>query len=192
MSKNKDFILGKQLYSKKLFEPAVVSFTKAIQQEENPYIYYERGISNMHISRFPEALSDFDTAAELQPENSFRFSSRAFLKERMGDLEGARTDYGKCIELDPNDAIAYNNLGILEEKMGRLVVSKKYSAKADLLLSENSTRYTTEDLNSPNVEEDVASSAITEYLKLMGSVFTKKAHFSDFLKFIKRGFKNES
>ncbi len=205
-SDNKNFIEGMQLCESGNFSGAIEFFTEALKTEENPRIYYERGLAYYNIKKSSEAIKDMDTAVELDPENPFRYSSRAFIKDSLGDLEGAIADYKKAIELDPEDAIAYNNLGLLEEKAGFGEMAETHFQKADqkvknvefpkefsipeqIAANENHLQKESEILNhipTPNLPPKKYQPM--NYLREIFYVFTRKNQWLEFIRFVKNSF----
>lgn len=185
------------------YSAAVDCFTKALETEENPEIYYERGLAYFHLKAVDSALNDMNKAQELDPENPYRYSSRAYIKDKMGDLEGAMDDYKKAIELDPEDAIAYNNLGLLEEKAGfnemavnNFKTADKLAEKMDMFngfassshgisFNGNGKNFSSEFYASVKIEKKRFRPG--QYLREIYNVFTKKAVWLEFLQFIKKG-----
>jgi len=198
MSNNPNFLKGKEFYKAQKFSEATIEFTKAIEQEENPYIYYERAMAYFHSNKLKLAIADLDDAVNLQPKNPFRYSSRAYVKDLMGDTLGAIKDYEKCIELDKTDAIAYNNLGILEDKLGRKEKAKRLVKRADKLAAadeylKNIQFEKRESKNNQNKEQQSKlekPKSLTTF-QIIKETFTSKARFNEFLTFVKHGFKQQ-
>lgn len=201
-SKNKYFTKGLEHAESGNYSTAIDCFSRALETEKNPHIYYERAIAYFHIMDNQSALADMNKAQELDPENPYRYSSRAYIKDKMGDLEGAMEDYKKAIELDPGDAIAYNNLGLLEEKAGfnemadnRFKIADKIAENSgffnDLLQAEKINP----NGNGKNLPPGFSHSIgygnkdfrLSQYLREIYKVFTKKSVWLEFLQFIKKG-----
>jgi tetratricopeptide (TPR) repeat protein len=192
---NTDFLsLAKEKQKVRDYSAAYAYFLKALEQDPyNPDILSEIGVVLFNLDRKTESLQFLDRAANLEPNNSYRYSSRGFVKASMGDVQGGIEDYKKCIELDPEDAVAYNNLGMLEEQLGYKENANKSFKKADELsqiLFENNITLSKD-------EEEITPTPITEnqdkeqstFLAVFKQVFTSKAMFSEFVGFIKNGFK---
>lgn len=69
--------------------------------------------------RLEEAVTQFQTAIELDPGYAAARLNLGFLYDRMGRIEEAIAQYQKVIELDPGSLLARNNLGVLYDKTGR-------------------------------------------------------------------------
>lgn len=195
---NKHYIEGQEKAKQRNYAAAVDKYNLAIElQPQNADIYSDRAVAYFHLKKLNLSLMDMNKAQKLDPKNAYRYSSRAYIKDACGDIEGAIADYRKTIEIDPDDAIAFNNLGLLEEKQGRQTVAKNHFKKADELadklglnfgeLSQPTTQTETEDKATkiePAAEEE-KSNLMRESVK----VFTDKATFREFIRFVKNGFK---
>lgn len=182
------------------FASAIEHFTKALEKEENPDIYYERALAYFHYNDAESALADMDKAQELDPANPYRYSSRAYIKNRNGDLEGAIEDYKKAIELDPEDAIAFNNLGLLEEKAGFNEIAGKRFQMADKLaehknltsrpLHEELIKSNGNSLPFPTIgmgkKKEIKYKPSQIFREIL-NVFKRKSAFLEFIRFIKNG-----
>lgn len=204
MSENKHFIKGKSLASEGNYSASAEAYSKAIEREENPLIYYERAMAYLHLEKNEEALQDLNHAQQLDPENPFRYSSRAYIKDKMGDSEGAIEDYKMAIRLDPEDAIAHNNLGLLEEKAGFAEMAKERFSRADDLANKNGS-LKHQEINPENDIINNGSHSLQHftlhpdetgrkgnytsrnYWKQILKVFTEKSTLKEFFRFIWRG-----
>lgn len=195
---NKHYIEGQEKAKQRAYAEAVDKYNLAIElQPQNADIYSDRAVAYFHLKKLNLSLMDMNKAQKLDPNNSYRYSSRAYIKDACGDVEGAIADYRKTIELDPDDAIAYNNLGLLEEKQGRQKVAKEHFNKADHLadklglnfgeFSQPSTKVEAEkeEIEQDSEPAEEKSSLVRESVK----VFTDKATFREFIRFVKNGFK---
>lgn len=196
----KDFYsLAKLKQKDRDFKAAFEFYQKALEIEPyNADILSDAGVCLFNLDRKKEALDYLDKAANLDPKNSFRYSSRGFIKASLGDIMGGIEDYKRCIELDPEDAVAYNNLGMLEEQLGYKEQAQKSFEKADelsKLLEDNNIVLESSLEKEKNSEIDVKDEVIIEETKEVNSVsiikqiFTSKNTFSEFISFIKNGFK---
>ncbi len=179
-------------------ESAYKEFKKAVLIEpDNADYLSEMGVALFHLNKKLEAIEALRKALLLEPENPYRYSSLAYLKDSIGDTQGAIDDYNRCIELDPEDAVAFNNLGLLEEKLGRKQAAQKHFRRADELakiLSDNNI--IVERPESPrNIQSEINQERKELKQKgklgIMKDVFTDSVTRKEFLKFIRRGFKND-
>lgn len=205
MELNKYFKKGIELSERENYPAAIDLFNKALEEEENPQIYYERALAYFHTGDNNASLVDMNHAQELDPGNPFRYSSRAYIRDKMGDLEGAIEDYKKAIELDPGDAIAFNNLGLLEEKAGfremadsRFKVADELAENMDLFSEFSPTGKINMNGNGKDFSLDFSQSnnrgkkagekfRPSQYLKEIYTVFSRKSVWLEFLRFIKNG-----
>ncbi|MFT6323743.1 MAG: tetratricopeptide (TPR) repeat protein, partial [Halieaceae bacterium] len=165
----------------------------------NPEILYQRAMCYFHLKKKTLALIDADSAVEMQPNYSFRYACRAFMRDSFGDVLGAIQDYKEAVNLDPEDAIAYNNLGILEDKMGRRSISQGYYNKADNLMGVSSNTemkgLMEESGNTINydrpekIELPIPEIGKQSFWTIVWKAVTTKEGRSEFVKFMKRGFK---
>lgn len=211
---NKEHEKGHELMLTGNYIEAITFYTQALSKEVNPDIYSDRGVCYLHLKDQVNALSDFNTALEIQPEYGFRYSARAYAKDFFGDTEGAIEDYEMAIKLDPDDAVAYNNLGLVQEKLGFNRKAKENFERADTLskmedrlyqlmdeleqdpTSKNSDLERT-DLENP--KDIVKEHKMIDPMELreknistakeFARIFTSKQQFKEFMRFLKNGFK---
>lgn len=189
-------------------DKAILLYTEALNLAPNDFnILSDRATAFLHKKDQLRAMADFDKAVSLDPLYAYRYASRAFAKQSFGDLDGAVADYQKAVDLDPEDAVAQNNLGLLLEQQGYKKEADERFARADKLSkmeddlyavmdgletkeSEGTTIVSEKDADfrtqhSSNSEEEKTASTSNELKK----VFTSRAQFREFLRFIKNGFK---
>jgi tetratricopeptide (TPR) repeat protein len=175
------------------------------ESQNHPDLLADRGVIYIHLKEKEKAIADFNLAIELQPEYSYRYSSRAYARDFFGDIDGAIEDYEKAVLLDPEDAIAYNNLGLLLEKKGNLKKAKNNFERADKLLKiEGRFHEIISDIESGKFENEsdllndsqrttIPPSELRRKeentISIMKNIFTSKESFSEFLQFIKKGFR---
>ena len=81
-----------------------------VENMKNAFKCHSRGLANLELKKYQEAINDYDEAIELCPDNSSCYHVRGVAYEKMGKYEEAVNDYNKAIELDPNCKIAIENL----------------------------------------------------------------------------------
>ncbi len=190
------------------FEKAIKKYSECILNNPNsPELFSERGVAYLNLKQESNCLKDLDKSVELQPDYAYRYASRGHAKDFFGDTEGAIEDYEIAAELDPNDSIIYNNLGLLLEKKGNISLAKENFDRSDKLRkeAERAENIALESLSVSEdgiVEESASISEITESDKhetqdkknasqrseLM-KFFSEKNQWTEFLKFLKNGFK---
>ncbi len=176
-------------YQEAKYKDSIYWFSRAIAEDsKNPELYAERAVAYFHFGNLKKSLEDLNTAQELEPNRPYRYSSRAYIKDALGDVEGAVKDYEKAIELDPEDAVAHNNLGLLQEKLG---YSKKAKVLYDFADSLAKDQFGDQDYKRPeNIQSKIdKEKRETSLGKEMTKALTTKRGFSEFLTFIRNGFK---
>ena len=167
------------------FAAAIEDFDRLINLiPKNATYFSERGVARHLAHDNRGALEDFDEGVMLEPDNPYRYSSRAYIKDRMQNYQGAIDDYTRAIELDPEDAIAYNNRGMVEEKLGHQQRAQRSFAQADAL-QPGSTKVTLPPPPTKLPKVPSAKPRSADYLRTMGSVFTSKERFRDFVAFLR-------
>ncbi|MDA1469873.1 tetratricopeptide repeat protein [Brachyspira hyodysenteriae] len=86
-----------------------------IEKTEEEYIadiYYYRGHSKSYLTRYEEALSDFNKLIELREDDSEAFYFKALTEFYLGLYEEAINDFDISIELDSNASNAYYFRGL--------------------------------------------------------------------------------
>ncbi|MEZ4722648.1 MAG: tetratricopeptide repeat protein [Flavobacteriales bacterium] len=196
ISNNPHYINGRKKFEAQQFLAALELFNKAIEEEENPSIYSERGVVWYYLNEKERSLADMDHAASLEPSNPYRYSSRAYIKDWIGDIKGAIADYEKAVELDPNDSIAYNNLGLLQEKQGYVDKAKKNYERADklsgvdeLLVKIRKEQKELYDMDKKRGQETASDREKLSVWALLRSTLTTKSGIKEYLDFIKNGFR---
>ena len=101
-------------------EKLVEEQTKAITKgkESLAYDYNTRSQTMGDFGRFEEALTDLDSAIELNPNDPISYFSRARLNLDLGRYEEAITDLDRAIELNPKCVAAYSSKGLALEGLG--------------------------------------------------------------------------
>jgi tetratricopeptide (TPR) repeat protein len=197
-----------QYLQKAEFETAIKKYSICINNNPNsPELYSERGVAYLNLKQEANCLADLNKSVDLQSDYAYRFASRGHAKDFFGDTDGAIEDYERAAELDPNDSIIYNNLGLLLEKKGNISLAKENFDRSDKLrkeaeraksieldslsVSEDGIIEETKTIHLPTESEkheaqDIKNSSHVDELK---KFFTEKNQWSEFLKFIKNGFR---
>lgn len=216
MFANKTHEKGHELLLNGKYNEAIVLFSDALEADPNhPDIYSDRGVAYLHLKNEQKCMEDLNTALTLQPEYSFRFASRAYAKDFFGKTEAAIEDYEKAVALDPEDAVAHNNLGLLLEKLGFKKQAQENFKRADALSKQEKKLFEliaeiedNEMESSPEISKTEEIEMINSHVKVsrlemqeaaaainpssfkeFRRIFTSKLQFSEFLHFIKNGFR---
>lgn len=80
--------------------------------------YHWRANVLQDISRYNEALADYDRAIAIDNKYADARNDRGLVLLNLGFLEKALEDFNKAIQINPNFAIAYNNRAKLMESLG--------------------------------------------------------------------------
>ncbi|MCX5697998.1 MAG: tetratricopeptide repeat protein, partial [Candidatus Omnitrophica bacterium] len=74
--------------------------------------YFNRGLAHGNQGNFPQAISDFTKAIEINPNDAEAYYNRGLVYGTQGNFPQAISDFTKAIEINPNDAEAYYNRGL--------------------------------------------------------------------------------
>lgn len=191
MSKKENYVQkAEKFYDEKKFEDAIYWFTRAISERSgDAELYSERAVAHFHNGDLKSSLSDMNRAQELEPERAYRYASRAYIKDAMGDVKGAVEDYEIAVKLDPEDAVAHNNLGLLQEKLGYHQQAKVLFDFADELAKEGLKPGESPKMPK-NIQREIdETKEKSSVSKEVSKALTTKKGFSEFLTFIRNGFK---
>ncbi|MEQ9187894.1 MAG: tetratricopeptide repeat protein [Cryomorphaceae bacterium] len=202
ISSNPHYLSGRKKFESQDYQGALIDYSKALKEEENPNVYSERAVVYYYLKQLDQSLADMNHAAKLEPQNPYRYSSRAYIKDAMGDTEGAIADYQKTIEIDPEDSIAHNNLGLLQEKLGYKDKAKKNYERADQLadvdklLNKIRAEQRNESIEQQQQQQKSAPDTTSHderkelsIVALLRQTFLTKSGFKEYLAFIRNGFK---
>ncbi|ACP54037.1 tetratricopeptide repeat protein [Saccharolobus islandicus] len=93
--------------------------TKTIE-DEDPLIYKIRGISELKLGRYNDAIIDLSFAIEKYPTDAELYFYRALAQRGLGNYKEAESDLEMAINLNPYYAEVYFSLGELKESRGLL------------------------------------------------------------------------
>jgi Flp pilus assembly protein TadD len=80
--------------------------------------YNLRGLAYHNLNRNGRAVSDFDTAIQLDPNYGPAMVNRCAVDLQLNDLGRAIEDCTKAISIDPTSGEAYSNRGVAYESRG--------------------------------------------------------------------------
>jgi tetratricopeptide (TPR) repeat protein/S1-C subfamily serine protease len=107
------------LYSeKKEYGMAISIYNNLLINNEEAYLYNNRGIAKSDLGDKKGAILDFDRAIELNPKNFEAYNNRGNAKFDLGDEKGAIFDYNQAIEINPKNANTYYGRGIAKSAYG--------------------------------------------------------------------------
>lgn len=91
---------------------------------------YRRGLLQMDLQNFSEALKDFDRALGITPESPLAHNARGKLRHRLVNLKGAAEDFEEAARLDPLEPTYQANCGALYVKVGDLDKATRHLDRA--------------------------------------------------------------
>ena len=99
---------------------SVTLWSYVIEREGHrvPTAYNNRGVMYAELQEGPLALTDFNTAIDLEP-NPLSYNNRGRVYRSQGRLQEAYADYTAAVELDPKYYVAYNNRGVVLMDLGK-------------------------------------------------------------------------
>lgn len=100
-------------------ERSVAYFTTVIKREPAPQAFHHRGIAQMSMGAYAEAIADFTLAATKGLTDPGVYINRGVAQHRLGRLNEAVEDFGRALELDPDSARAYDNRAGALAELGR-------------------------------------------------------------------------
>ncbi|WP_375560130.1 tetratricopeptide repeat protein [Bernardetia sp. OM2101] len=101
---------------KRDLEGGIDDFSKALEIESVPLIYFNRGFARSLLGNFEGAIEDYNKTIELDYNLAQSYYERGYCHEQMNELKKALTDYTKAIEENKDYVEAYNNRAIVKLK----------------------------------------------------------------------------
>ena len=81
--------------------------------------YFNRGVAKAELGKYSEAITDFDTAIQLNPKNVRSYNDRGVAKAELGRYVEAITDFDTAIQRDPENVRSYQNRGKVNAELGK-------------------------------------------------------------------------
>lgn len=101
------------------FDGAMKELDIALQLDpKNPFVHVWRGIDLNRMSRYADAIGEFNQALAINPKMWGALNGRGYAYFSTGDSGKALADYNAAIELDPKQAPPYLGRGIVFSSMG--------------------------------------------------------------------------
>ncbi|MBQ10158.1 MAG: hypothetical protein CMJ45_01245 [Planctomyces sp.] len=111
---------GVMFYKQKQYELAAHQLTGAILLDPNVRNYYwYRGLANTGLSKFDEAIADFNAAIGLDPGSATLRALRGSACSKSGQAEMAFFDLDRAIALQPEHAMAHYTRGDAHTRIGQ-------------------------------------------------------------------------
>jgi len=89
-----------------------------LQLPRNASLYINRALARFHQQNLKGAMSDYDTALEIEPGNYLGHFNRGLLRSQVGDDNRAIEDFNFVLEQEPDNAIALYNRALLLDQTG--------------------------------------------------------------------------
>ena len=83
-----------------------------IENENNAFYYYERGLAYYSAGNYQEAINNFNKAIYLDPNNPYFYNSRGDAYFGQKEFQKAFNDYEIATKLNPNNSYFYYNKGL--------------------------------------------------------------------------------
>lgn len=103
------------------FEEALPYANRQLELTPEAYYYIERGLLFMSVSRWDEAVADFQKAAELEPDNTYAYNNIGSALKNQERIAEAMEALNKAIEVmdGPETPLPYGNLANCYERLGQ-------------------------------------------------------------------------
>ena len=109
------------------------------KKEIGPDHYYNLGMEWVKNNEPAEAVTNFDTAIEMNPKYAEAYARRAECKQGMEQYAEARTDYDAALRINPKLASAFAaraKLDLLEELPDQAIIDADAAIKLDAKMGE--------------------------------------------------------
>ncbi|HHT9125137.1 MAG TPA: tetratricopeptide repeat protein [Candidatus Brocadiia bacterium] len=110
------FIHGLAFYNQQKYEDAINIFKGVISPHAEISFYH--GTALIFLSRFEEAIKQYDKALEINPNLADAYLNRGNAYYNKGENDRAILDFNKALEINSRYAEAYNNRGSAYDKKG--------------------------------------------------------------------------
>jgi tetratricopeptide (TPR) repeat protein len=90
----------------------IVEQSPSFSAEARVQIYSDRGWAYLHLKKYQEAISDFNSALQLKPDYAWAYGSRGLVYRALKNYQQAIADFDRAIELNPKYAWAYGSRGL--------------------------------------------------------------------------------
>ena len=101
---------GLAYYRSRCYEEALADFSKAIEIYPSAEAYYHRGVCQLDLEQFSDALEDLTQAIQLNPQDPMAWNERGVARIHLRDVREAISDFQSALEVDPNYEQARINL----------------------------------------------------------------------------------
>ena len=118
--KLRKFISSKltKLYVDKEYKEIITLCDELINKsQQKTHAFYYRGIANLQLKKYDDALADFNHVIDINPNVADAFAMRGELELSTNELNSALLDLNKAIELDDNDGYMYYKRALVKNKL---------------------------------------------------------------------------
>ncbi|MFQ3613616.1 MAG: tetratricopeptide repeat protein, partial [Cyanobacteriota bacterium] len=84
------------------WEAALADWSKAIELQPDPALYYNRGVTYSCADRYDEAIADLDRSLEADPQQPNTLYNRGNALYELGEMKAALDDYDRAFRLEAN------------------------------------------------------------------------------------------
>ena len=120
---NQHIEIGKVFKDSEAYLIALEHFDKALELSYLPInknrileVYDLRGNTKIFLSRYGDAIIDYNKAIEIDPHNPYLFFWRGFASEVMQEYQQASKDLSISLKLDPDFSLAKSLLDHIANK----------------------------------------------------------------------------
>ena len=118
------------------YEKALADYNRSIELDEKYALsYYCRGSMLLHLDKARQALTDLDSACQLEPDDPFYLSGRAEAFYVLNRMDEALADCNRAIEIDEHYFVAYTTRHKIYLYLGEGDKAEADAEKIDELLS---------------------------------------------------------
>lgn len=119
------------------YEKALADFNKSVELDEGYALtYYCRGSMLLSLDKARQALTDLDSACQIQPDDPFYLVGRADAFYALNKMDEALADCNRAIEIDDRYELAYMTRYNIYLYLGEGLKAEADAAMIDQLMSE--------------------------------------------------------
>ena len=117
---NSKFNQGLTFFQQREFRSVVFIFDSLIKSDSDKAEYYiYRGIANVYLNNYIQAVQDFDKYISLVDNNHLAYNIRSVAKYKLGYFDSAIEDCNNAIDIQPNNVMAHFNRGASMALLGQ-------------------------------------------------------------------------
>ena len=93
-------------------------YTCLLNTSPNHYLYNHRGLVNLSLCKYNDALEDFSTAIKMQPQDIRVYTNRGLAHRMLKDYDSALADFNESLKLNPICTDAFYGRSLTYYDMG--------------------------------------------------------------------------